>query len=222
MTSLRNVINVVEWAYRERSFGETKWGKSANQNLGTGFVMRLAHTMGVSVAEIRYFKSARPSGGTEGYRPKLHHLYNETKLRMENFRALAQAEEAKGFGNGIPDCFHSNVLYKRADRKRFETDPVFRSDYRKANLRPVWEILGPLPPQNVVQAEPSIPLDADHSVHVNREDGAQVNERTGQQRGRLPAYVETKIEKKDKEKRKRTARVQRGIRGLLSRINFFS
>lgn len=26
----------------------------------------LAHTMGVSVAEIRYFKSAGPSGGTEG------------------------------------------------------------------------------------------------------------------------------------------------------------
>lgn len=187
----------------------------------------LAHTMGVSVAEIRYFKSARPSGGTEGYmppevidrtpererrrrhpheligphcdvyslgksiqngtnllglhhqtlkfldtklnrfepdtrprlglvytsdlwnlmnrcrnedaryRPKPHHLYNETKLRMEKFRALAQAEEAKGFGNGIPDCFHSNVLHKRADRKRFETDPVFRSNYRKANLRPV-------------------------------------------------------------------------------------
>lgn len=113
------------------------------------------------------------------YRPKLHHLYNQTKLRMENFRALAQTEEAKAFGNGIPKCFHSNVLYKRADRKRFETDPVFRSNYRKANLRPVWAILGPLPPRNVVQAEPSIPLDADHSVHVNREDGAQVNERTG-------------------------------------------
>ena len=29
----------------------------------------LAHTMGVNVAEIRYFKSAGPSGGTEGYVP---------------------------------------------------------------------------------------------------------------------------------------------------------
>ena len=27
----------------------------------------LAHTIGVSVAEIRYFKSAGPSVGTEGY-----------------------------------------------------------------------------------------------------------------------------------------------------------
>ena len=155
------------------------------------------------------------------HRPKLHYLYAETKLRMEKFRALAHTEEIGASGKGIPGCFHSNVLFKRVDRKRFETDPIFRSNYRKANLRPVWEILGPLPSQNGARARPSIPLGEDQFVQVDLADVAHVNFRVGQQRGGLPVNAEKRMEKKEKEKSKGVARVQQGIRGLLSRMNFF-
>ncbi len=155
------------------------------------------------------------------YRPKLHHLHKETKLGMEHFRALAQAEEAEALNKGIPGCFHSNVLFRRVDRKRFETDAVFRSDYRRANLRPVWEILGPLPSRNVVQANPSIPLGEDQFVNGNLPDVAHVDVRNGRRRGGVP-YVEGKIEKKGREKKRRVTRVRQGIRGLLSKMNFFS
>lgn len=156
------------------------------------------------------------------YRPKLQYLYKETKICMEHFRALTQAEEAEALSRGIPGCFHSNVLFKKADRKRFETDPVFRSNYRKENLRPLWEILGPLPSQFAAQAKPSIPLGEDHFVNLNLTDAAHANVRTGEQRIGLPADVERKVLKKSKEKRRRVARVQQGIRGLLSKMNFFS
>lgn len=156
------------------------------------------------------------------YRPKLHHLYKETKLRMETFRALAEAEEADAFSKGIPGCFHSSVLFKRTDRKRFETDPIFRSNYRKENLRPVWEILGLSLSQNGVQDEPSMFLGEDQFVHVNFADVAQANVRAGQDTGGLPGDVEKKSEKKGKEKQKRAGSVHQGIRGLLSKINFFS
>ncbi|CAD6588225.1 MAG: hypothetical protein ASARMPRED_003435 [Alectoria sarmentosa] len=270
----------------------------------------LAHTIGVSVAEIRHFKSAGPSGGTEGYmapevidrtpemqrrgrhpheligphsdiyslgkslqngtdllelhhevrkhfeattphrfppgpaprldmvystslwnllhrclnedaryRPKLHYLHAETKLGMETFRARAQAEEADASAQGVPACFHSNVLFRRADRKRFETDAAFRSNYRRANLRPVWEILGPLPPRIVAPVGPYVD---DQFVDVNFADVAGVEVGTGRQRGGLPALAEREREKKSKEKRRRAARVQQGIRGLLSKMNFFS
>lgn len=156
------------------------------------------------------------------YRPRIPYIYNETKLGMEKFRALAQAEEAEAFSKGIPGCFHSNVLFKKADRKRFDTDPIFQSDYRKSNLLPVWEILGPLPSENVGKAEPSIPLGEDHFVHVDPADVAYATVRKGRQRGGLPANVQGGLEKKSREKRRGAARVQQGIRGLLSRMNFFS
>lgn len=156
------------------------------------------------------------------YRPRLHYLYTETKLHMEHCHALAMVEEAEAFSKGIPGCFHSNVLFKKADRKRFETDPAFRSNYRKANLRPVWEILGPLPSQNMEQAKSSISLHEGQVGNVKVPDVAHVNVRAGQQRGGLPARVERKVEQKGKEKKKRGARVQQGIRGLLSKMNFFS
>ena len=156
------------------------------------------------------------------HRPKLHYLYAETKSRMEKFRALARAEEIGASGKGIPGCFHSNVLFKRVDRNRFETDPVFRSNYRKANLQPVWEILGPPPSQNEARARPSIPLGEDEFVKVDPADVAHVNFRVGQHRGGLPVNLEKRMEKKRKDKRKGVTRVQQGIRGLLSRMNFFS
>ena len=156
------------------------------------------------------------------HRPKLHYLYAETKSRMEKFRALAHTEEIGASAKGIPGCFHSNVLFKRVDRKRFETDPVFRSNYRKANLRPVWEILGPPPFQNGARARPSIPLGEDEFVKVNPADGTHVNFQVGQHRGGLPVNSEKRMEKKRKDKRKGVARMQQGIRGLLSRMNFFS
>lgn len=156
------------------------------------------------------------------YRPKLHYLYNETKLRMENFRAFAQAEEAEALGKGVPGCFHSNVLFKRVDRKRFETDPVFRSNYRKANLRPVWEILGPMSSQNVVQARSRRPLSDDQFMKVDLADAEHVDVRKGQRGNRPRAHVERIVEKKGKEKTRKVGRVQQGIRGLLSKINFFS
>ena len=140
---------------------------------------------------------------------------------MEHFRALAQAEEAEAWNKGVPGCFHSNVLFRRVDRKRFETDPVFRSDYRRANLRPVWEILGPLPSRNVLRANPSIPLGEDPVVDGNVPGVARVDVRNGRWRGGGP-YVEGKIERKGKEKKRRVARVRQGIRGLLSKMNFFS
>ena len=156
------------------------------------------------------------------HRPKLHFLFAETKIRMEKFRALARAEEIGASGKGIPGCFHSNVLFKRVDRKRFETDPVFRSNYTKANLRPVWETLGPPPSQNGARARPSIPLGEDEFMKVDPAHGAHVNFRVGQHRGGLPVNSEKRMEKQRKGKRKGVARVQQGIRGLLSRMNFFS
>ena len=138
-------------------------------------------------------------------RPRLPYLYKDTKSRMEYCRSLARVEEEDALSKGIPGCFHSNVLFKRVDRKRYETDPVFRSNYRKANLQPVWEILGPLPPQNPVQGK----------MDVDLTDVARAKMRKGQQRGQLP-------NRKGREKKKRTARLQQGIRGLLSKMNFFS
>ena len=126
---------------------------------------------------------------------------------MEYCRALSDVEEKEASAKGIPGCFHSNVLYKRVDRKRFETDPVFRSNYRKANLAPVWQILGPLPPPDVVEAN----LDA-----------AKVNVETRQQRAGKPGRVDRKIEKNVQEKRKGAGRKPQGLRGLLSKMNFFS
>ena len=126
---------------------------------------------------------------------------------MDYCRALSKVEEREALAKGIPGCFHSNVLYKRVDRKRFETDPIFRSNYRKANLTPVWEITGPLPPQEVVQAS----LDATH-----------VNGGTSQQKTGMPARIARKVERRGQEKRKKAARVPQGIRGLLSKMKFFS
>ena len=144
-------------------------------------------------------------------RPRLPYLYKETKSRMEYCRALARVEEEDAFSKGIPGCFHSNVLFKKVDRKRYETDPVFRSNYRKANLQPVWEILGSLPPQNPVQGK----------LDVDLADVARAKVGKGQQRGHLPAHGGKKVQK-GREKKKRTARLQQGIRGLLSKMNFFS
>lgn len=162
------------------------------------------------------------------FRPRLHYLYTETKLRMEHCRALAQAEEAHAFAKGIPGCFHSNVLFKKEDRVRFETDAVFRSHFRKANLRPVWELLGPMPPSRNIPQQ-GIKLDVgfeeDWVGNVNVPDVANGNGngRAGLQRGGIRARVERKVEQERKEKKKkRGARVQRGIRGLLSKMNFFS
>ena len=126
---------------------------------------------------------------------------------MEYCRAISEVEEKEASAKGIPGCFHSNVLYKRTDRKRFETDPIFRSKYRKANLAPVWEILGPLPPPDVVQAS----LDA-----------GKLNVDTRQERAGRPGRVDKKIEKRGQEKRKGAGRKPQGIRGLLSKMNFFS
>ena len=156
------------------------------------------------------------------HRPKLHYLYAETKLHMEKFRALAYTEKIRASDKGIPGCFHSNVLFKRVDRKRYETDPVFRSKYRKANLRPVWEILGPPSSQNGARARPSIPLDEDEFVKVDPADVADFNLRVDQHRGGSQVNLEKRIEKKRKDKRRGVARVQQGIRGLLSRMKFFS
>ena len=156
------------------------------------------------------------------YRPELHYLYNETKQHMEKFRTLAHAEEAAAWDKGIPGCFHSSVLFRKADRKRFETDPVFRSDYRKANLRPVWELLGPPPSQNPTQAGSSTPLRHDAFANAHPPNAAHVSIRTGRRRGGVPAHGEKEIEKKGKEKKKRAARVRRGIRGLLSKMNVFA
>ena len=140
-------------------------------------------------------------------RPKLGYLYKETKSRMEYCRALSDIEEKEASAKSIPGCFHSNVLYKRVDRKRFETDPVFRSNYRKANLAPVWQILGPLPHPDVVEAN----LDA-----------AKVNVEMRQQRAGKPGRVDRKIEKNGQEKGKGAGRKPQGLRGLLSKMNFFS
>lgn len=156
------------------------------------------------------------------YRPKLHSLYKETKVRMEYCRALAKVEEEEAISKGIPGCFHSNVLFKRVDRKRFETDATFRSNYRKANLAPVWEILGPLPAQNGPQSRPSFSFGDEQYFNTKLADSAHVRRGMGQQRGGIAARVGRKIDKKGQEKRKRTARVQQGIRGLLSKMNFFS
>ena len=62
----------------------------------------------------------------------------------------------------------------------------------------------------------------DQFVDVNFADVAGVEVGTGRQRGGLPALAEREREKKSKEKRRRAARVQQGIRGLLSKMNFFS
>lgn len=145
-------------------------------------------------------------------RPRLHYLHKETKSRMEYCRAISQVEKEEALSKGIPECFHSNVLYKRMDRKRFESDATFRSNYRKANLAPVWEILGPLAPQNVLQA----------TYEAEFTDAAHFNERTGQPRGAMPGRMGRKIEKKGQEKRKGAGRVQQGLRGLLRKMNFFS
>lgn len=145
-------------------------------------------------------------------RPRLHFLQQEVRSRMEYCRTLSQVEKDEALSKGIPECFHSNVLYKRVDRKRFETDATFRSNYRKANLAPVWEILGPLAPQDVLQAK----LEAEFT------DAAHFSERTGHPRGARPGQRRQKIAKKSQEKRKGEGRVQQGLRGLLRKVNFFS
>ena len=153
------------------------------------------------------------------YRPKLQFLHRETKIRMEHCRALAQVEEEEAFSKGIPGCFHSNVLFKRVDRKRFETDPIFQSNYRKANLARVWEIFGPLPSQDVMQPKPSFSLGDESLFNVDLKDAAYGKGVAGQQR---TAQMGRKIEKKKKENRRGAGRVRQGIRRLLSKMNFFS
>lgn len=156
------------------------------------------------------------------FRPRLHYLYTETKIRMEHYRRIAQAEEADASRNGNPGCFHSNVLFKKADRIRFETDPVFRSDFKEANLKPVWELLGTPPSGDVPRVNHSVALGEDGAVNVKEQDVVINNVRVGGQRGGMPARGERKIERLGREKKKRGARIQQGIRGLLSKMNFFS
>ena len=154
-------------------------------------------------------------------RPRLQYLYDETKLRMEKFRALARTEEVEALRKGVPGCFHSNILFKKGDRKRFETDAVFRSNYKKANLKPVWEIFGHLPHPKVVQAKPSIPLGEIKRLNVRIAADANANVRTGQQKGDLRAHADQRTGK-SREKKKKSTRAPQGIRGLLSKLNFFS
>ena len=155
------------------------------------------------------------------YRPKLHFLYRETKIRMEHCRALAQAEEEDAFSKGIPGCFHSNILFKSIDRKRFEDDPIFQSSYRKANLGPVWEIFGPLPSQDMIEPQPSFSFGDETLFNVDLKD-AYAKGVMGQQKRGLSAHMGRKIEKKNKDKRRGAARVQQGFRRFLSKMNFFS
>ena len=155
---------------------------------------------------------------------------------MEYFRTLAQAEEEEAFSNGVPPgCFHSNVLYKRVDRKRFETDAAFRSQYRKANLKPVWELFGPLPVDGLAKDEGvqqqqqrpqvSFSFGDEKLFRANEADkmrGGEGGIVAGKQKGRVPVRKDGKVKGKEKEKRKGVGRVQQGIRGLLSKMNFFS
>ena len=145
-------------------------------------------------------------------RPKLHNLYRETKSRMEYCLSLARDEERKALSNGIPGCFHCNVLFRKEDRDRFDNDPIFRVNYRRANLQPVSDIVVPFVSRNREQTR----------LNLDPVNVAHANVGTGQQKDGLPARVARKFEKKVKEKKKRTARVQQGIRGLLSKMNFFS
>ena len=194
--SLENATNLLALQYETLElFGDTKLTPDARPKLELVYTSDLWNMVYACQNE-----DAR-------YRPKLHYLWRETKSRMEYCRARSEEDEKEASAKGIPGCFHSNVLYKRVDRKRFETDATFRSNYRKANLAPVWEILGPLRPQDVVQAN----LDA-----------ARVKVGIRQQRAGLAGGVDRKIEKKGQEKKKGAERKVQGIRGLLSKLNFFS
>ncbi len=148
-------------------------------------------------------------------RPRLHHLHRETKTRMEYCRAVAQVEEEDAFSRGMPGCFHSNVLFKRVDRQRFETDPVFRANYRKANLKPVWEMFGYVPAENLVQSKPSFSLGDEQLFNAEAAHAKA-------EKGQLRTEARARMAKKIKERKKGKGRVQMGIRGLLSKMNFFS
>ena len=176
-------------------------------------------------------------------RPRLHHLYKETKVRMEYCRALALAEEEEAFCHGNPGCFHSSVLYKRSDRMRFETDAVFRSQYRRANLAPAWDILGPLyapapsPPPPAydddvrMRSQASFERGDDKLFRANHQDV----ERALGIKDRKPVPVRygdggkidvkrrnLQQEKMKMKNKKGVARVQQGLKGLLNKMNFFS
>lgn len=74
-------------------------------------------------------------------RPDAHALYEETKEKMEQYRAAAYAAEERSQGLRLfPGyLFHEKVLFTKTDQDLFREDTLFRGLFLDTNLRPVRE-----------------------------------------------------------------------------------
>ena len=128
-------------------------------------------------------------------RPEIHTLHLHTKSNIELHRAYAYVEEATVLANGSPSgVFHNKVFFSKQDQDRFKKDMVFRVNYRRVNLIPLWSKYGmaptpamppqqpspvppPMPPQEQ-QARPGIPPGDDEFIMVERLEPKQARHRT--------------------------------------------
>lgn len=89
-------------------------------------------------------------------RPQVYDLWYSTEhqVRMSEMVAYTGQREAIKQGHD-KDCFRDSVLFSAAQHRRYDTDKVFQTQYRLANLQPLWDLTGfdgknsvapPLPP----------------------------------------------------------------------------
>lgn len=156
-------------------------------------------------------------------RPETYHLFREAKRHAEEWGIRAQREGEEAFRRGASGCFHSKVLYTKKHQNRYESDPVFRAGYRKANLRPLYRHLErqPAPPVPPVVPPPPEPPGAADYEHIDvAEMPPKPVRREQQQRGGIRPEMERKIAKKSKEDRKKKGRRMGFLRTALSRFGF--
>ena len=75
-------------------------------------------------------------------RPKTFRLYQESRTQMEWHRNNLYAGHAVvNSGISAANPYGGQVLYSKEDQVRYEADPIFRGQYQKTNLEPLWALV---------------------------------------------------------------------------------
>jgi hypothetical protein len=76
-------------------------------------------------------------------RPEVYNLWYTTEHHMSWTHHKAEEEQRAAIAKGHDkDCFHNSVLFSEASQQRYDNDPLFRKQYRTANLEPLWDQTG--------------------------------------------------------------------------------
>lgn len=120
-------------------------------------------------------------------RPDAHALYEETKEKMEQYRAAAYAAEERSQGHKLLPgyLFHEKVLFTKTDQDLFREDSFFRGLFLDTNLGPVREA------ENTYFNEVWNPPGDDYDTSINTDHHSSTDRR----RTAPEARVKTKLGK---------------------------